>query len=179
MRRIKVAVAAFGLLAASAGAVATAEASSSGGKLYVFVSGNSFNTQKVLLAGAIGDYGSGISVTASGKPSQNGNFERLRLHRGSILVDSTKFNAAGNHPRTIVMSSSTCTAVFSWTGPVTIVSGTGAYAGISGRLNMKGTFAGITPRNKSGKHKGQCTPGNSVQPLALSLSITGSGNIKL
>ena len=178
MTRIKTAVLALALPAILAGAAVASAAQPAGGKIWLFVSGNGFNHQKVVVAGAVGDYGSGASVDASGKPNQNGNFEKLNLHKGSVLIDATKFNAAGNNPRPIVMSNSTCTAVFTWSAPVTIVSGTGAYSGVTGSMNVKGTFAGVAPRFKSGPRKGQCEPGNSVQPLALYVSITGTGNVK-
>lgn len=179
MKRIKTAVLAFALLAALTAAAGASAAQSNGGKIWVFVTGNGFNQQKVVVAGAIGDYGSGVSVDANGKPNQNGAFEKLNLHKGSVLIDSAKFNAAGNNPRPVLRSKRTCSAVFTWSGPVTIVGGTGAYHGVTGRLIAKGTFAGVSPRFKSGPHKGQCNSGGNVQPVALYVSVTVTGTVKL
>jgi hypothetical protein len=94
-----------------------------------------------------------------------------------MLVDATSFNSAANHPRPVLMSRKTCTGAFTWSGTASFVSGTGRYKGIHGTLKLKGTFAGISPRFKSGKHKGQCEPGQKVRPVALYLSITGTGKV--
>jgi len=178
-RRITTAALAGAALAALAGAGAASAGSAAGGQVWVFVTANGRNHQNVLVAGAIGDYGSGRTVDASGKPNQNGKFEQLKLHKGTVLIDAAKFNAASNNPRPIIRSKTTCSAVLSWSAPVTIISGTGAYKGITGTLNMKGTFAGVSARFRSGPRKGRCELGSNVQPLDLYVSITGTGHAKL
>ena len=72
-------------------------ASPSGGQVQIWVTLNgNGNGGKIVLTGAIGDYGTAQSVNSSGKPTSNGNFEKLTLKKGTILVNSTQFNAAGN-----------------------------------------------------------------------------------
>lgn len=175
MKAIRVAAGVAALVAASAAsAVAMPAHAASGGKVSIFVSGSNSSHQKVLLAGAIGDWGTGISVDANGKPDPNGSFEKLKLHKGSLLVDATKFNAAGEKPRPVLQSQASCSGAFAWSGPATIVSGTGAYKGATGRFKMSGIFAGVSRRTN-----GRCDFAGNTQPLAFYLSITGSGRINL
>ena len=154
-------------------------AAPAGGSIRLYVTGAGHVHEKVLIVGAIGDYGNATSVDAKGKPNPNGNFEQLKLQSGSLLVDATKFNAAGNAARPTLASAKTCSVASSWSGTASIVSGTGLYSRISGNLKLQGTFAGVSARFKSGAHKGQCQMGNNATPRAFFISVTGTGNVKL
>ena len=173
--RVAAVVAGFGLVLVLA-AVATAS-SSAGGNIRLFVAGKGNVRQNVLLAGAIGDDGTATSVGASGKPDPNGNFEALKLQNGSLLVDATGFNAAGNSARPAVASAKTCSFAVSWSGTASIVSGTSVYNGVTGTLKLHGTFAGISARFKSGSHKGECQMSQNATPKALFVSVTGTGEV--
>ena len=180
MNRGRIAAVAAGLVAVLLPAAAAASAATpAGGSIRLYVTGAGQLHQKVLIVGAIGDYGTGTSVDANGKPNPNGNFEQLKLHNGSLLVDATKFNAAGKTARPTLASAKTCSVAVSWSGPASIVSGTGLYSSISGDLKLQGTFAGVSARFKSGPHKGRCQTGNNAAPSALFISVTGTGNVKL
>lgn len=78
-------------------------ASPAGGTIAVFTAGG-HSIQTVLVAGAIGDSGTATSVDANGKADPNGNFEQIKLQKGSFLVNAAKFNAAGNRKRPFVAS---------------------------------------------------------------------------
>ena len=149
------------------------------GSIRLYVTGAGQLHQKVLIVGAIGDYGNATTVNANGQPNPNGNFEQMRLQNGSLLVDATKFNAAGKTARPTLASAKTCSVAVSWSGTASIVSGTGVYKGISGDLKLQGTFAGVSGRAKSGPHKGQCPMGNNATPRALYISVWGTGSVKL
>jgi hypothetical protein len=177
-----VAAAAAGtLLLGSAAAVAATSArpASHGGKVEVWVSAPKGNSavQHILLTGAIGDFGKATSTTKSGKVDPNGKYVHIVLQHGTFKVNAVAFNnrAAKTQPKS---NFTTCTSWATFSGPVTLFGGTGAYAGISGRIRITTSFAAVFPRNTSGPHKGQCKRGNRVAPLdAFNAAITGSGNI--
>ena len=82
-----------------AGATALAASPPKGGKIRVFVTNTSATKAKILVTGAIGDYGTTVSQDANGKTDPNGNFEKVTLKHGGFLVDATalnkKLNSAG------------------------------------------------------------------------------------
>jgi hypothetical protein len=63
------------------------------------------------------------------------------------------------------------------TAPITFVSGTGLYKGISGTVSLTETAAFILPRYTSGKNKGKCNESNSAAPLAEWGALSGSGTV--
>jgi uncharacterized membrane protein len=134
------------------------------------------NPTPVLVTGVIGDYGTVQTVNSSGKPDGNGNYFKLTLHKGTFTVNGKQFNAAfstaGNPPPDY--NSTNCTGSFS-VGPVPApaLSGTGAYAGISGSVDLTAQLALLLPRTKSGS----CNTGNNVNPLGFWGQITGQGTV--
>jgi hypothetical protein len=72
-------------------------------------------------------------------------------------------------------NTSTCSGAFTVSAPMPLGSGTGAYTGIRGSLNVHVTFAFVSPRFKSGKHKGQCN--GRANPLAQMGAISGAGRV--
>jgi hypothetical protein len=158
--------------------VAFGASAPAGGNVNVFVTPLSANGPKanIVVTGAIGDYGTALSVDKNGKTDTNGNYEKVTLQQGSFLVNATKANAKFNHPKATV-NTATCSVSATATGPVTLSSGTGLYAGISGTLQITVRFAFIGPRLSSGPHKGQCNESNNAPSLAQYQSITGSGRV--
>jgi hypothetical protein len=63
------------------------------------------------------------------------------------------------------------------TGPVTLMEGTGLYAGIGGTIQITETYGAVLPRYKSGKHKGACDTTESAKPVAEDGTILGSGKV--
>jgi hypothetical protein len=158
--------------------VALGASAPAGGNVNVFVTPVSANGPKanIVVTGAIGDYGTALSVDKNGKTDTNGNYEKITLQQGSFLVNATKANAKFNHPKATV-NTATCSVSATATGPVTLSNGTGLYAGISGTLQITVKFAFIGPRLSSGPHKGQCNESNNAPALAQYQSITGSGRV--
>src|ERR1039457_2726694 len=74
-------------------------ASPSGGAVQVWVtpSNNGNGGGKVLITGVVGDYGTSQKSNSSGQPSKNGTYRKLLLKKGTILVNSTQFNAGLNN----------------------------------------------------------------------------------
>jgi hypothetical protein len=129
----------------------------------------------IVLTGAVGDSGKTLSVTASGKTSSSGNYEKLLLKQGTMLVNTTQFNAAlnGNTAAPPDYNATTCSASVVASGPATLVSGTKAYAGVTGTITLTATIAFVLPHTKSGA----CNTSNSAKPVAQWASITGTGSV--
>jgi len=159
-------------------AVALGASAPAGGKVNVFVTPLSANgpRAKIVVTGAIGDYGTALSVNKAGKTDTNGDYEKITLQQGSFLVNATKLNAKLNHLKPTI-NTATCSVSATGTGPVTLSNGAGLYAGISGTLQITFKFAFIGPRFSSGPHKGQCNESNKAPALAQYQSITGSGTV--
>ena len=129
------------------------------------------NGGRVLVTGALGDYGTTQKVNAAGKPSLTGQYSKLRLKKGTITLNIAQANAALNAEKLPINASNCSAAVTGGPFPVPIVGGTGAYAGISGSLTLTAQTAVVLPRTKSGV----CNP-NGI-PLDFYVSITGPGDV--
>jgi hypothetical protein len=169
-----------GLVAAvaAAGAVvgAAAAAAPTGGPIALFATVGNGPSGKIVVAGAIGDWGNVLSIDKNGKPDQNGNFVKVTLKKGTFEIDSTVVNKKMANPRPQIASDVTCSVGISGGGPVKLFNGTGLYKGISGTANVTITFAGVGGRYQSGAKKGQCDHGDS-RTRALLGSVTGRGTV--
>jgi hypothetical protein len=129
----------------------------------------SSSTQTVVLTGGIGDAG---TLVVAGPSST------VTLSKGTIVIDLSKGIGAENklfgHLRTVV-SPTTCSLDKSYTAPVAITSGTGAYAGITGTLVVRTTEVGVFPRTTSGA----CDLSSNAQPVGFLSLGEGSGTVKL
>jgi hypothetical protein len=152
-----------------AGSAAMAAATPQGGKIRVFVTNTSATKGKIVITGAIGDYGTTVSQDANGKADPNGNFEKVTLKQGGFIVNGTELNKKLNQAKPTV-NKANCSVSFTGTGPTTVGNGTGAYAGISGNIAITVTFAEIAPKTA----KGCSMNGNG---LAGYQSITGVGSV--
>jgi hypothetical protein len=170
-------------LAALAGVAAIVVASASaaapeGGKVELWASAGNSGSQHVVFVGAIGDYGKAINVNKNGKPSPNGNFVKMKLQKGTFMLDVTAVNkavnSAGATPQ--VEGHTTCSAAFTGSGEVTFLNGTGQYKGISGTANVTITFGGVGGHYKSGPKKGQCKQGDPSPPASFGF-VTGQGTV--
>ncbi len=120
-RVLKAAIACFVLMGGLtlASAAASAQSSSSGGSIQVWLTPSlTGNGGKILITGAIADYG----VTKGKKSGQ------AVLKKGTIKVNLKQFNAATNAVNPTI-NPSNCSTSFTASAPVPIMSGTGAYAG--------------------------------------------------
>jgi hypothetical protein len=171
------------ILLAAAVALATAAAVSAsprasaptGGPIALFATVGNAPSGKIVVAGAIGDWGSTLSIDKNGKPNLNGNFVRVTLKKGTFEIDSTAVNKKMANPRPQIASDVTCSVAASGSGPVRLFNGTGLYKGISGMVNVTITFTGVGGRYQSGANKGQCDHGPT--PLAMLGSVNGRGSV--
>ena len=148
-------------------------AAPTGGAIQVFVTptatGGGGGT--VLITGAIADYGKTVKSNSAGKADKKGTDSDLVLKKGTILVDVAQVNAAINNANPTEYDATTCSASFVVTAPVPIVSGTKAYAGISGSVTVTETLAFILPFTKSGK----CN--TNANPVDAWATVTGAGTV--
>jgi hypothetical protein len=128
---------------------------------------------KVLFTGAIGDYGTSVSVNAQGKAKKKGEYKLLKLTKGSILVNGSALDLTAATP---TVNSSNCSFTVSATAAIPIVKGTGAYAGITGSVTFTASFGAILPKKKSGSG---CTESTSAKLLAESTEFSGTGTVNL
>jgi hypothetical protein len=163
---------------AAAATTTSSTTTPSSGPIKVWVTPSSTNTStknpgKILITGAIADYGTVISTNAAKKPTAKGAYKLLRLKQGTILVNGTQLNKALTTGKPSTANTSNCSFIFGATAPVTLSGGTGAYVGISGTVTITATFAAIGPKTKSG----DCTMKTSAKPLSTYSSISGSGTV--
>ncbi|HKI18566.1 MAG TPA: hypothetical protein VKA15_11830 [Isosphaeraceae bacterium] len=166
-RVLKAAIVCFVLMGGLtlASAAASAQSSSSGGSIQVWLTPSlTGNGGKILITGAIADYG----VTKGKKSGQ------AVLKKGTIKVNLKQFNAATNAVNPTI-NPSNCSTSFTASAPVPIVSGTGAYAGITGSFTLTAQYAFILPKTKSGS----CNTSNNANPISQYGSVSGSGTVSL
>jgi hypothetical protein len=162
---------------ASVGA-ASAAATPKGGPIALFATISPTSTPgKIVLAGAIRDWGKVASIDKNGKPDDNGNFVEVTLKKGTFEIDATALNKKMASPRPQVQSGVTCSIAASGSGPVKLFNGTGLYRGISGTANVTMTYTGVGGRYQSGARKGQCEQDNGP-PLAMLGSVIGRGTVQ-
>jgi hypothetical protein len=159
-----------------AGATALAASGPAGGKIQVFVTNISSTKAKILITGAIGDYGTTLTVDKNGKVDANGTYQKVTLKKGGFWINATALNQKLNKAQPLT-NKATCSLVFTGGAPTTPFDGTGAYQGIGGSVKVTVTFAGIAPRFTSGAHKGQCNFSQNAPSLASYQSIGGAGNV--
>jgi hypothetical protein len=130
----------------------------------------------VVLSGAIGDFGAGVSVLRNGKvdPEHSSQF-KLALTQGSFKIVigplHSKLLKALSHA---AYNRKTCSGHVAVTGaaPVVAGSGTGAYKGISGKFEL--TITANEVDNSPG-----CQPFHGTPLLAQTVFIAGPGTVSL
>ncbi len=161
------------------GSAAAASGTAKSGKIELWVLPSSTSSTsaahpgKVIFTGAIGDYGNALKVNAAGKATKKGAYRLLDLKKGTMLVDIAKFQQAEKKASPAV-DLATCSYFGSVSAPVTIVSGTGTYHGITGSVTLTARY-GAVGATKNGK----CTTKTTTPALATYFSITGSGTVTL
>jgi hypothetical protein len=170
MRKWRVRVWATGVAGTAAMLIASgAGAAGKSGPIQFYVTGSTVTTP-ILVTGVVTDYGKATSVTKSGKPDENGNYEKIVLQKGGFWVDATALNKKLNSG-TPTIDKTHCFFAFKGTGPTKLFKGTGAYAGISGSVDVTVNFVAIGPRLKNGK----CNMSNNAAPVAQYGDVTGAG----
>lgn len=128
-------------LLAVSGALASTAGTPPGGKIHLYEADTSLagSVGTVVVTGAINDYGIDNQGVADG-----GAVNEIGLSKGSFEINVSAAQAKLNFP----VDQNTCSFAGTITAPLPIVkdSGTGAYTGISGRLEATVTQAGIQPQ---------------------------------
>jgi hypothetical protein len=148
------------------GGAASAAGTSAGGEVHLYEADTSLagNLGTVILTGAITDSG----TDHQGIPQDGTN--RLELSKGSFSI---YVNDLGNKLASMPFDPTTCSSAGSATALVPIVagSGSGAYEGISGTFETKGTTAAILPRLPNGECNTSATQYSGI------LFAHGSGRV--
>jgi hypothetical protein len=173
---LSVAVLGSVLLGGSPAFAATLPSTPAGGSVKLFATPSNGLRATILMTGAIGDYGNGLTIEKNGTPNSNGNYVKVMLQKGGFEINSATLNAKGNKAQP-TFNTTTCSAALSVAGPVTLFNGTGLYTGIAGTLTVTETAAFILPRYTSGKNKGKCNTSNNAQPVNQYASIMGTGTL--
>ena len=129
---------------------------------------------KAVFTGAIGDSGLSVRATAQGKPSkkQNPGYRLFALKKGTIFFNTKR----STQPRAITMrhrrprTARPARLPSSLLIPATIISGTKAYAGITGSFNVTISFAAVLPMKN-----GKCNM--NANPTATIGSVTANGTV--
>jgi hypothetical protein len=156
------------------GASAFGATAPAGGTVQLWGTPNNSGGGMLVLTGAIADSGKSANANSSGKPTKKGTYKLLTLKNGTILLNTTQLGKDTNNPNTAptMFNSTTCSGSFAITDPVPIVSGTKAYAGINGTVNVTITFALVFPLTK-----GKCNTNTNANPIASYGSISGTGTV--
>jgi hypothetical protein len=144
-------------------ASAAAPAKPTGGTIHVDVIDTSLSPtapNKVLITGAFSDHGTG----------KHGTFH---LTKGTITANTSALKAIINSPKFGTFYANSCSFTGVATGPVAIVSGTGAYAGIHGTLTATDSQADQGSLLKNGK----CNQSNNAPAVAQDVIVTASGKV--
>jgi hypothetical protein len=165
------------LLAIGTGGVVAATVPPEGGPIAVMATVGSSPSGKIVVAGAIGDWGTALTIDKKGKPDENGSYVKVTLRKGSFEIDSTALNMKTANPRPQVASDTTCSVFASGSAPVTFFNGTGLYKGITGTAHVTLTFTGVGRRYPSGPKKGQCNH-SDTQPLTMLGAVIGRGSVQ-
>src|SRR5579871_2635963 len=112
-------------LAATGSGLAAPTAAPKAGPVALLATLDGGSGGKIILAGAIGDLGTSLSIDQNGKPDQNGSYVRVTLAKGTFELDSTALHQQSNSPRPQVASDATCSVSASTSAPVTLLNGTG------------------------------------------------------
>lgn len=144
-----------------------------GGQIHMIVQpAQAQGSGKILITGAIGDYG----ATHKAKNTGGKTYATATLKKGTITFDLGAITAKVNHANPAV-DKATCSASIVETAPVPVVSGTGLYAGIHGSVRLTESFGFIGSTYKSGSKKGKCNMSNSAPTVAEMGQVYGNGSV--
>jgi hypothetical protein len=168
--KLLTALGAVGLsLIAVSGGLAWADGASKGGEVHLYEADTALsgNLGTVVLTGAVTDHGVDHQGVAGG-----GEINKLVLSKGSFEVNVGGFGDTLNFP----VNPKTCSSDGSATAQIPIVdgTGTGAYKGISGTLDVTVATASIVPRLASR----DCNTNATRYPGVLIASGTGTVSYK-
>lgn len=126
----------------------------------------------VIVSGAVGDYGTAVSVNPDGSVNNEHNSQlELRLSHGTFRLDIADLDKKFTHTA-VAMNTATCSGIARVTDAVPIVagSGTGAYKGIDGMFDLTITLDEVYAPTA-------CSESNLY--LAQMITTTGPGWVDL
>ncbi len=167
----------LGLLVALAASIllgvvvsASSATTPAGGSLKVWATPTTAGARSLVIAGAIGDYGSALSIDQNGKTDAKGNYSQILLQKGTFRINLTAFNkAAGN--ASFPINKANCSSEGSITAAAGVSKGTGLYKGISGHVHLTLALVWIVSRNSDNKCDG------TKKALFHSEYLTGTGTV--
>ncbi len=120
-------------------------AATPGGTVHVYdVNPGTGGTGSIVVTGAFADWGtdqSGVSAKAN----------RIVLSKGTFEVDTSAIQKEFRTAKPRGNYAKNCGVVLAANAPVTLFNGTGAYKGITGKVNLTITNAAVLPRTSNGK----------------------------
>jgi hypothetical protein len=166
-----------GTLACVAGGASVALGAGSskpaGGPIQLFVQpGQNQGNGKILITGAVGDYG-------SSSPTKSINGKKIglaHLTKGTIVFDLSAISAKVDKASPTI-NTATCSGSLTESAPAAVTGGSGLYSGIHGTIQITESFGFIGSDYTSGPKKGQCNMSNSSKTVAEMGTVYGSGNV--
>ena len=113
--RVK-AVAGIAATAALLTASSAAGMAPAGGTIGIYATPNMGAVARIVITGAIGDYGTATTINKNGKVNQNGGYVRIVLKHGGFEVNSIALNKKVNAARPLTNSATTCSFSVSASG---------------------------------------------------------------
>ncbi len=122
----------------------------------------------VVITGAVNDGGIGYATGNATGPGA------IKLSKGSIKdAPSSTFISREEDLFGTAVKPPGCALEGTITGPVKIIGGTGAYAGITGTVNATYTVAAVLPERSNGT----CNQTHKVRPIGVAIFVRASGNV--
>lgn len=173
---------AFAVAAAGGGVSAAASRSHVHGKVQIVGTNSGVvgggNGGTIIVTGVIGDSGTSGPVTKAGTPDANGSYAKLTLTHGTIVINMTKLDAKVSKKfRSAVINRKTCSTAVTASATLPVVSGSGRYKGISGKVHITLSTGLVLPRYTSGAHSGKCDESSSAVPTASLQTVDGTGTV--
>ena len=116
----------------------------------------------------------GVFADSGATSPKDNRAKGLQLTKGSIRINNSAANAAESRIYAHLdryVNASTCALTYHYTAPIELLSGTGAYAGITGSVTLHNTDVGVLPRTAAGA----CNESPNVTPIGFLSESYGSG----
>ena len=153
---------------------ASAPSKPAGGSVRFIETPTSATTGSIIITGAVGDYGTVVSVDKNGATEPNGKYLKVALKKGSFMVNGTAI-VEKEKTTSFPINHSSCSSSGSISAPVTLFGGAGLYQRIRGTVRVTETFAWVLARHTSGAQEGQCD-GHDITKMVV--ATIGSGKVR-
>jgi hypothetical protein len=154
--------------ALASGAPTTAHAAAGTIRYYEVSTRANSTVNKGMVVGAFADHGTDHD-NANGNPNRS----KIELTKGTFEVNTKKINKITNSSTFGTFDAASCSFFGTAKAPVSLLDGTGAYAGIKGTLQATVTIAGILPRRANGN----CNTSNNANLVAATFVVEATGKV--